>query len=182
MKNVICLICCLFFLILESFTQDNGSHEHFLAGEAFRRKDYKEFVRLLKLANEKGDPFATVELGELYEKGLYVQQDSKEAVKWYKIAIERGVTSVEFRIAYMYDSGIGVLRDPKEAMKWYKIAAENDFDQNSSVAQYNIGLLYLYGEGVLKDLSKAKYWMKRAYENEYKDAQKIWDKYELWKY
>jgi TPR repeat protein len=48
--------------------------------------------------------------------------------------------------------------------------------------------LYATGDGISKDLSKAKYWINKAYENPdaknstVENAEKYWNKFELWKY
>ena len=114
-----------------------------------------------------------------YEKGDY-----KTAFNEWKPLAEEGGESAQYNIGWLYDNGKGVLKDYKEAVKWYRKAAE----QGLASAQGNLGAMYANGHGVLKDLSKAKYWIKKAYDNPdaktrvVENAEKNWNRLELWKY
>jgi len=78
----------------------------------------------------------------------------------------------------MYAKGRGVKKDQAMARKWYRKAAE----QNDKKAQYNLGVMCFNGIGGKKDLQEAKKWLKKSYENGYKEAGRVWKKYEMWKY
>ena len=114
-----------------------------------------------------------------YEKGDY-----KTAFNEWKPLAEEGGESAQYNIGWLYDNGKGVLKDDKEAVKWYRKAAE----QSNPDAQGNLGVMYGDGDGILKDLSKAKYWIKKAYDNPdaktrvVENAEKNWNRLELWKY
>jgi TPR repeat protein len=53
-------------------------------------KDQREAARLYRLAAEKGNVWAQVHLGEMYESGLGVEEDEREAARLYKLAAEQG--------------------------------------------------------------------------------------------
>jgi S1-C subfamily serine protease len=83
----------------------------------------------------------------------------------------------------MYLAGEGTLTDPTQGITWLIKAAERGLAN----AQYTLGQIYIYSVGgVTKDLGKAKYWIKKAYKsndaNIVKDAKKLWEDAELWKY
>ena len=54
-------------------------------------QDYKEAVKLYRLAAEQGFAPAQYNLGAMYFEGLGVPQDHKEAVKWFRLAAKQGI-------------------------------------------------------------------------------------------
>jgi TPR repeat protein len=166
---------------------DDGS---FYARNKLLTKDLDEYmskadkVEWIRKAAELGYSAAQNNLGYAYSSGSGVLKDDKEAVKWYRKSAEQDNADGQYNLGVMYSNGRGVLKDYKEAVKWYRKAAE----QGSVAAQGNLGVMYAKGEGVLKDLSKAKYWIKKAYDNPdaktsvVENAEKSWNRFELWKY
>ncbi|CDG86670.1 tetratricopeptide repeat protein [Xenorhabdus bovienii] len=113
----------------------------------------------LNLANQ-GDVDAQYKTGELYDKGLGVQQDYKEAAKWYTQAAQQGHAEAQFSIGYFYMEGLGVPQNYTTAVKWYQKAAS----QGLTHAQNNMAFLYKEGLGVKQDKQKAMEWYLRASE------------------
>ncbi|MBL7021318.1 MAG: sel1 repeat family protein [Nitrospinaceae bacterium] len=122
--------------------------------EAYKRKNYKEAVRLWLPVAEQGYSPAQSNLGLMYQNGQGVPQDYKEAIKWFKRSAEQGTDSGQYGLGQMYDFGQGVPQDYKEAVKWYRLAAE----QGLSPAQYNLGVMYWQGIGVMQDYVLAHMW------------------------
>jgi len=76
---------------------------------------------LLKAA-KKGNTFAQCQIGNLYFRGIGVEQDFQEALEWYRNAAMKGDGSSQLRLGLMYANGIGVEQDLDEAMFWIKKA------------------------------------------------------------
>jgi TPR repeat protein len=58
--------------------------------DAFKRKDYKEAVKLFLPLAEQGYTLAQYNLGLMYANGQGVPQDYKEAFKWWSLSAEQG--------------------------------------------------------------------------------------------
>ena len=58
-------------------------------------QDYKEAVRLYRLAAEQGFAPAQYNLGAIYFEGLGVPQDHKEAEKWFRRSAEQGIARAQ---------------------------------------------------------------------------------------
>ncbi len=110
------------------------------------KTDYKEALRLFRLAAEKKNPTAELSIGSMSERGLGVPQDYKEAATWYRRASDHGNADAQYDLALMYAAGHGVPQDYKQAAAWYRKAA----DQGNVSAQLNLGALYFDGQGVPK--------------------------------
>lgn len=78
--------------------------------------------KLLKSA-KRGNTFSQYLLGNLYFRGIGVEQDYHEALQWYRSAAVKGDSSSQFRLGLMYINGSGVAQDYAEAMRWLKKAA-----------------------------------------------------------
>jgi TPR repeat protein/S1-C subfamily serine protease len=119
--------------------------------DAYKRKDYKEAVRLWKPFAEQGNADAQLKLGGMYFIGHGVSQDYIEAVKWFRLSAEQGYDLAQNLLGLMYKKGKGVPQDYKEAFKWYRLSAEQGYAE----AQYNLGLMYDNGTGVPQDYKEA---------------------------
>ena len=93
--------------------------------DAYKRKDYKEAVRLWKPIAEQGDPDAQYSLGLMYQEGTGVPQDYKEAVRLYRIAAEQGVALAQYSLGFMHAKGTGVLQDYALAHMWFNLSGSN---------------------------------------------------------
>lgn len=73
-----------------NLTDETGSLAlKYVSGEGVP-KDYKEVVKWLRLAADKGYSKAQNALGQMYYEGEGVPQDYEEAVKWYRLAAGQG--------------------------------------------------------------------------------------------
>jgi TPR repeat protein len=71
----------------------------------------------------------------------------------------------------MYSGGRGVQQN-------YEKAVAN----GHANAQYEAGLMYYYGKGTTKNTAKAAYYVEKAHTSGNKEAGKMWNDLELWKY
>ena len=69
---------------------------------AYQRGDYKESVRLDRLAAAQGDARGQTRLGMAYEYGEGVEQDYAESVKWYRLAAAQGEATAQLNLSFMY--------------------------------------------------------------------------------
>jgi len=155
----------LLFTISMAITAYSGEFED--ATAAYKRGDYGEAYRLIKLLAQQGVPEAQYTLGLMYATGQGGVQDYAEAVKWYRRAAERGYADAQLNLGGMYAMGQGVPQDDTEAAKWYRKAAEQGFAR----AQYNLGVMYYKGQGVPQDDTEAAKWYRRAAEQGFARAQ-----------
>lgn len=132
----------------------------------------------------KGDQYAQLKLGYMYEHGLGVSVDPNSAQQWLTASANQGNATAQFLLAQFYQ--VGLLGEPNYALakEWYKKAAEqlpkaavglgflyetvddNYVDalkaydmaanQGDGLGLYNKALMYFYGKGMPVDYQKAK--------------------------
>ncbi len=108
-----------------------------------------------KVAAEKGDALAQLELGELYYQGKGTGRDFAEAMKSYQKAATQGNVLAEANVGWMFERGLGAGADPKQAMEWYAKAAQKGHVE----AQVNLAEIYYNQKGLPKrDYTNAFYW------------------------
>jgi len=144
-------------------------HADFHAGvEAIGRRDYAEAFKIFKPLAEKGNVAAQVNLGNLYMKGLGVEQSYLLSLRWYQKAADQGERLAQNKVGIQYFYGLGVAKDPATAAIWFEKSAQ----QGDTSAQTILGSLYASGEGVTQDLAKAYYWYTMAEEQGDKEGAK----------
>ena len=124
-------------------------------------------ARDVRLAAERGDVEAQLDLGYMHLYGEGVPEDLAEAARWIRLAAERGHAMAQYLLGIVHDHGIGVPQDFAEAMRWYRLAAK----QGDTDAMLNLGLKYGRGEGVPEDLAEAARWIRLAAERGHAMAQ-----------
>ncbi|QJD28745.1 tetratricopeptide repeat protein [Methylococcus geothermalis] len=134
--------------------------------KAVERGDYPAALREFKQAAERGDPAAQVNLGNLYMKGLGVEQDYAAAERWYRQAADHGDPIGQGKLGILYYYGLGVDKNTDEAARWFVKAAE----QGEPSAAAVLGSMYAEGEGVIRDNVKAYYWYTLAADGGQTDA------------
>lgn len=98
-------------------------------------------------------------LGQMYEKGYYVDADIKEAILWYKKAAQQGNVAAQLSLANIYTT-VESEKDAKEAFAIYLQLAKT----GNINAQNRSGYSYMMGEGTPKDYAKAMHWFTKAQE------------------
>ncbi len=129
--------------------------------------DYAKAMKYYRIAAERGNTDAMVDIGYMYSNGLGVAKDAAEAVKWYRKAAEQRNSLAQHNLGYKYRYGEGVSQDYVEAVKWYRKAAE----QGLASGQCNLGYMYYMGYGVEKDQVEANKWYRKAAEQGHRSAQ-----------
>jgi TPR repeat protein len=166
MKNKIFLYLFHITLTVNSSTLLAGEIEE--ADEALVQKRYIEALIKFKIAADKNNSYAQLQIGNIYNEGLNVKKDYVEAMRWYKLSAAQGNASAQFNIGTMYEFGEGVKQNFATAINWYKLAAA----QGNLDAQNNLGLMYGKGLGVLQDSTRSYLWFSVATLRGDKEAQK----------
>ena len=99
--------------------------------------NYELALKWLKKA-ERGESYAKVCLGIMYEHGVGVKQDYTVALSHYREAARKRNPVGQFRIGLMYEMGKGVQKDDWEAANWYQKAANSGLTE----AQMSLGKMY----------------------------------------
>ncbi len=105
------------------------------------------------LAN-KGDPNAQVNLGNLYMRGLGVEQNYGTAYAWYEKAAHQGHSTAQNKLAVMLYYGLGMKENHAEAAQWFLKAAET----GDAAAAMVMAELYDKGDGVPASKVNAYVW------------------------
>ena len=89
--------------------------------------DYKEALRLYKLAANQGHTEAEFCLGHMYSKGKGISKNYKEAVRLYRNAAKKGYIDAQYYLGLMYADGTGIEQNFINAYMWWDIADTNGF-------------------------------------------------------
>jgi len=124
-------------------------------------EDYKGLFEFhMELAAEGNLPDSQELIGELYLRGLGVEQSDEKAFEWFQKAAEQGDVNAQHNLSEMYWNGRAVPQNYRLAAMWALKAAEQGF----VMAQTNLAKLYLNGWGLPQDNEKGLYWMREAAE------------------
>jgi len=127
----------------------------------------------LRIAAEKGDSEAQLNLGKAYAKGKGVPKDDVEAVKWLRKSAEQGFPEAQFLLGVVYFEGFGgVPKDYVQPVKWYRKAAE----QKNAEAQFQLAWAYGNGKGVPEDIAEGVKWYRKADEHRVSDGVSVRDR------
>jgi TPR repeat protein len=55
------------------------------------QQDETKAAKLFMMAAEKGDPYAAINVGYMYEQGIGVEQSATQALKWYELSGDMGL-------------------------------------------------------------------------------------------
>lgn len=127
---------------------------------AVEQLNWAEALAEFRPLAEQGDADAQVNLGNLYMKGLGVEQNYNTAFRWYLRAAEQGQPVAQGKLGLMHYYGLGLKENHEEAVHWFRMAAEGgDVDAASVLAA-----LYADGDGTASDPAEAYYWYTIAIE------------------
>lgn len=85
----------------------------------FRRKA----VKWWRIAAERDEPNAQMQLGTAYAYGRGVEQNTQEAVKWCRRSAEQGFVPGQSMLSVIYSNGFGMGENLPEAYAWSALAA-----------------------------------------------------------
>ena len=115
-------------------------------------------LKLLRGSAEKDYVPAMLNLGYLFEGGIYVRRNYNEAFHWFSRAAEMGVAEAQLQLGGCYHYGLGTTPNYSMAAKYYRLSA----GQTNFVAMKSLGYLLMNGYGVETNEDEAKYWLMRA--------------------
>ncbi|WP_415251770.1 hypothetical protein [Sulfurimonas sp.] len=106
-----------------------------------------------------GDVKGQSALGQMYEKGYYVDIDIKEAIVWYKKAAQQSDVDSQLSLVHIYKN-VDDVKDDKLALKILLQLAR----AGNLYAQKSLAYIYMEGKGARQDYKQAMYWSKKAQE------------------
>ena len=124
----------------------------------YQLKDYKQAIKWLSTAVDRGHTEAYLDLGSMYDDGKGVKKDEKKAFNLYLESAKKGFDYAQTQVAVAYSQGKGVKQDWSKSAYWHKQAAKNDMQKSHLV----LGTMYYQGQGIDKNIDEAKYWLRRA--------------------
>lgn len=107
---------------------------------------------------KKDTRIAFVNLGMMYENGIYVKKNEKVAFKYYYSAAHDGLKEAQYKLGQMYLNGTVIDRNFNEAFKYMNMSA----NQGCPFAQNDLGVMYDEGLGITADPTKALEYYKAA--------------------
>ena len=113
----------LISLLLLSYTVEGQAADLQKGVAAYKNEDYGTAKRIWKTLALRGSAKAQYFLGNMYYRGVGVEQDDNQAVKWYKLAAEQCLTQAQNNLGTMYMRGLGVGRDNIRAFIWLHITS-----------------------------------------------------------
>ena len=159
---------CLLILLMLAFSSSVAAQNQQLtvkqlsekADEALEKEDYKEALKWIRMAAEKGDLSSQELLSTLLENGdeeFGVEKNEGEALMWLTKAAEAGSASAQMTLARKYEKGKMVAQSYEDAIRWYeKAAKKNKYaivclkeiyekmgSQSDAAGLYNLGKLFL---------------------------------------
>jgi hypothetical protein len=121
---------------------------------AVEAKQWREAFSQFEPLARRGDPSAQVNLGNLYMRGLGVEQDYALACQWYEKAAHEGHPTGQAKLGLMHYYGLALNEDHAEAARWFRRAAENGEPGAAMV----LAEMYQRGDGVDRNLIEAYVW------------------------
>ena len=123
----------------------------------------KSLEYYLRGYDQGANPYAALDIGEVYFEGLGLKKNVKEAITWFEIALKSEFVrslAAEY-LGKIYEFGEGSISvDFKKAFENYQIAADDNYSNGS----FALGRFYEEGLYVVKDYSKAAYWYQKSAE------------------
>lgn len=111
-------------------------------------------------------PNAYYKLGQLYTRGIGVEENKQTALNWFEKAAEANHPKAQFELARIYWQGDGVPLDKVLSAQWAKAAAEN----NITAAEYLYGAMLVNGDGVARNLPQGRALISKAAKKGHKGA------------
>lgn len=130
----------------------------------------RQVAQWYRIAADKGDVSAMVEVGSIYERGKGVPVSFANALTWYRKAAASGSVVGMVHLGSLYESGRGVPKNYQEALSLYrKAAALGGIDRvglaitsGGGLAMIRLGLMYEMGRGVPQDYKQAASWFRKG--------------------
>jgi len=124
-------------------------------GDAWKRGDFKEALKILGPLAESGHPIAEHRLGVMYIFGQGVPKDTAEAIKLFSSAAEKGQGESQHSLGLRYLWGDGTDKNPETAAAWFTAAANQGIPDSATW----LGDMYWKGDGVKQDMVEGYKWL-----------------------
>ncbi len=136
--------------------------DDFLVGaNAYLDGDFSLALEFLYPLAEKGVPYAQYYMGEIFDRGLGINQNPQAAVKWFKAAYKNGVSRAGHNLAYIYYTGSAGFVDHETAVDIFHREAR----AGNRLSQVSLGHAYTDGKGVVENHKTAVKWYRMGAEN-----------------
>lgn len=122
--------------------------------EAAAKQNWRTAYQEFQSSAVNGNANAEVNLGNLYMRGLGVDQSYEQARHWYEKAALQGNPIGEAKLGLLYYYGLGVEENRRLAAEWFQKAA----DQGDAHSAMVLGEMYSAGDGVEASRSEAYLW------------------------
>jgi len=149
------------------FASYGSDYDH--GAQAFKDGRYTEAFEVWAALAESNNARAQFAIGNLYFRGLGVEQNTQKSIEWYGKSALQGYAPAQFNLGNAYRHGRGVSKNDALANQWWRKAAA----QGIPSAQFNLGMQYYYGRGVAIDKEAAVRWFSEAAENGHPRAAKM---------
>lgn len=125
----------------------------YLFGTKTTKPDYRKALPLLLLEANRGNGYASYDIGRMYLLGQGCEQDEEKAQRWFMDALgafQRAEATAQkkgylrYRIGKCHAYGHGTVQNYEESARWFRQAEE----ENNPFASYSLGGQYLRGQGV----------------------------------
>lgn len=118
-------------------------------------QEYGEALKWFEMAKEaEGDPYACLQIGKIYFKGLGVDTDYKKAVENFICAAEEGKAEAMHLLALCYNEGSGIEQDTIKAIEWFTKAYKNGNEESAS----ELAVIFITQERY----DEAVFWLEKA--------------------
>ena len=134
---------------------------------AYWRNDFATALKHFRPLADKGDAFAQLYFGRMYEYGEGVTKVYNAAKLWVGRAANQSDVAAQFWLGKLYRYGKVVTADQAAATNLYRMAA----GQGYAEAQHRLGTSYHRGWGVAEDDKEAVRWYRKSAVQGYPGAQ-----------
>lgn len=132
-----------------------------------KEDDWKGFVDTLSTLDQQKVYTASLILGQLYLKGVFVEKDVNKAYSLFSKIDSEGFVGGQDFLSLCYMKGLGVAQNKQKTFDYAKSSSE----QGNKHGQFLLGFCYLNGIGVDEDNTTALNWFKKSAAREDSDAQ-----------
>ena len=120
--------------------------------------DFEKLVKKLKKLADKGNTFAMIEMGLMYEYGHHRMVNLKKALEWYEKAASLGHVDAMVRAGWILENEDFKEYDEHKAFLWYLKSAAMAYGNG----ECQLGCCYRDGIGTERDMSRALICLEKA--------------------
>ena len=120
--------------------------------------DFEKLVKKLKKLADKGNTFAMIEMGLMYEFGHHRRVNLKKALEWYERAASQGHVDAMVRAGWILENEDFKECDEHKAFLWYLKSAAMAYGNG----ECQLGCCYRDGIGTERDMSRALICLEKA--------------------